>query len=850
VSYNLRLVALVAVSIAAIMVLSAGAVNSPSRAVISPSALAPATVASSAAPAHVATAAASAQAKVLAALQSTHTPMKDVFLPNFSPRVSIAGGHVTPLYNISPDPTGLGDFGIKDVGGHDVGSVSYTSSIEGAITLNQVDPLYVTSSAPDEFTIQLNTVLTNVDVLGDTNYDYWIQNVPIYAAGSQTLSFEDNIWNFSSPTTFMGYNAIYSGHGSIVGGGEVYIAGGPSYHVPTPFTVVTYNNATVLNDRPTEFFNYSIISGSVHISGSYDQVEFNSVAGTPTTPAPEPVFQINGLTTNPTNFLLNDAEIMIGGPGGGSTTTMFNIAGSAGLWLLPNGTTTYQAVPSAYDFGTDTGETSEGIAEATTGGSSPVATLSSGPALPYPLWGLVGAHAGVEKITIHLNPTNAFVFASIGGGGFNENFAAWGPTAVSGPTVYWLSPQDYTFEFLLSDHTPITVGVPLSGGHNLGVTLKYNPSMGDYTPLWAEANSQLKAISYPGGAGTISNPYVLFNTPATVSPLFGELNDYAFQVFPGLYLIDTTAYVSFVDAPLFAITYLPIQNEGARLALNGAPGTNDLNFELYDASHVSIVASPAISGWSYTAGGFGEPGSIYLWNSSYDLIAGNTFWVQSNGITTSGGGFNTIWGNVFYPASTSAADPSATVLNAGSQVGLWEFESNDLIYDNAFLTPLTATLFPENFYTGAFEPFTDRWNVSLQPASDVRMVNGWALSGDILGLSTQGGNYWNNYGSPEDPYMVLPYNNGGYIWAGGDYHPLTYTLEQVRFHEAGLPSGTAWSVTLNGYTQSTTGTSITFWEINGAYPYSVGPVSGFTAHPASGTETVSGHWDFTWINFT
>jgi thermopsin len=743
---------------------------------------------------------------------------------------------------------GLSDLGVQDVGGHNVGTVSYTSSIEGSATLNSVNPNYVTSSAPDVFTIQLNTVLNHVDVLGNTSDQFWIQNVPEYAAGSGTLSFEDNIWNFSSPAVSLSANAIYShGPDGVVIPGLAYISGGPSFHVPTPFTVIAYNNATVLNDRPTVFFNYTIVTSGSRISGSYDQVEFNSSATPPTTAAPAPTFQINGKAPGETDFLLNDAEIMLGGPGGGSTTTLLSIAGSMGLWTLPNGTSTYQAIPAAYDFGTDTGETSEGIAEWSTTGANPVAMLGSGPSILYPLWGIVGAHPGAEKITVNVYPTNAFVFANVGSK-FNESAAAWAPTQVSNPMVYWLPPQAYTFKFLLSEYTPVTVVIKTASPY-VGIALKSNPALGDYTPLWAQANSQLKAIS-SSGTGTVSHPYVLFNTPANVDPLFGELNDYLFQVFPGINLVHTTAYVSIWDEPMFGITYLLTQSENDRLLGDGAPLTNDLNFELYDASHVSIVGSPAISGWFYNAGSFGDPASVYLWNSTHDLVADNTFFVESNGITTSGGGWNTFFGNTFEPTNVAAPNPGA-VLNAGDTAGLNMFEGNDLIYNNAVLTPQTATLYPVNFYNGAFEIFMDRWNVSVQPWSTVHIVNGWALSGSILGLNWQGGNYWVNYGTASDPYGLLPYNNGGQIVYGGDAHPLLpFVLQQVRFHETGLPSGTVWWVTLNGITAATAGTSVTFWEPAGTYAFTVGPVMGFTAHPSTGAETVTTHWVFTWIHFT
>ena len=66
--------------------------------------------------------------------------------------------------------------------------------------------------------------------------------------------------------------------------------------------------------------------------------------------------------------------------------------------------------------------------------------------------------------------------------------------------------------------------------------------------------------------------------------------------------------------------------------------------------------------------------------------------------------------------------------------------------------------------------------------------------------------------------------------------PSTYA---VTFTETGLPTGTSWSVTLNGVMKSGTG-SIAFTEPNGSYSFSVGAVPGYTASPTSGSFTVSG----------
>jgi hypothetical protein len=62
----------------------------------------------------------------------------------------------------------------------------------------------------------------------------------------------------------------------------------------------------------------------------------------------------------------------------------------------------------------------------------------------------------------------------------------------------------------------------------------------------------------------------------------------------------------------------------------------------------------------------------------------------------------------------------------------------------------------------------------------------------------------------------------------------------VTFTESGLPSGTSWSVTLNGTTTSSTTTTVVFTEVNGTYDYTIGAVTGYLATPASGSVPVSG----------
>jgi thermopsin len=745
---------------------------------------------------------------------------------------------------------GLGDFGIQEKDGKNVGTISYTSSVKASVTLNAVHPLYLAAAGPDQFTIQANTVLTHVDVLNSINTDYWIQNVPVYYASSHTLVFEDNIWNFSNPSFFFPPNGIYAhGPASFFIDDEVYIGVGTvSYNVAPPFTITTYNNATVYNDRPTVFFNYTLTSGTKSVSGSYDFAEFNSTGlATPTKPAPRPTQQINGEAVNPTGYLLNDAEIMLGGPGGGSQTNFMNIAGSFGLWTLPNGSAVFKDVPSAYDFGTDTGETSAGIAERSSGGAQPVADISSGPSLLYPLWGVVGSVApGVVHQVLHISPSNAFVFVSPGTT-FNANTAAWAPVPVSGSASYWLPPGTYTYNVLLSDRTPVKLTI--SGAGSLTVDLRLNTALGVYTPLWAFGNAQLAGISQ-SGAGTITNPYVLLNNQVgLINPLFGEFNDFLFPVFPGILLSGTSAYVSVEDAPSFLFAYT-IQPEQATVVHYGLPSTNYLEDGFICVTHVSVVDTPLISGWVFADDvGFTEA-SMVFWYSSDNLIAGNTFQVMSDALMLFGGTNNTIWGNVFTPIAAAAANPGA-VGQYGDQSALTLWESGALTYNNAFLTPNTANTPTVNIYSGASALYKDRWNVPSQPATNERVVNGWSLSGSILGLTWQGGNFWQNYGTASDPYGVLPYNNGGAITYHGDYAPqVPFSLYQVTFAESGLPAGTVWWVWLNGVNMTSNATSIHFFDPNGTYAFAVGEMPGFTASPSLGAVVVNGHGVYLKIAWT
>ena len=72
------------------------------------------------------------------------------------------------------------------------------------------------------------------------------------------------------------------------------------------------------------------------------------------------------------------------------------------------------------------------------------------------------------------------------------------------------------------------------------------------------------------------------------------------------------------------------------------------------------------------------------------------------------------------------------------------------------------------------------------------------------------------------------------------FAPLPPMRYNVTFSESGLPSGTAWSVTLNGTAQTTTTPQVVFAEVNGTYSYRISFVPGYSSNPDFGNIMVIG----------
>ena len=771
--------------------------------------------------------------------------------PDFSAEGVRPHGPVAPTYTAAPAPMGVADLGLRNSGGLLVPYSLNSTSVEGTVVMTSAQSVYVDGDGPDTFGVQLNAVATNVTLFGNSSYEFWAQNFLSYTSSSGQLTFGDNVWNFSDLAGVFPSTAIYShGPNGTLVASVYYYASGPTFTVRYPFTVTFFLNATTVNDRPAIYFNYSLISPSITSHyGSFDFVVFNSIAGTPLAPAAVPAFQVNGASYDPAG-LLNDVELVVVGNGGGDTTTFFSIKAALTIDFWNDSTGTYQRFPSAYDAGADTGETSDGIDvgfNATLLGIPiTVANLNLGPSFLYGLWN-VSTDSGSRILSLTQSPANAFLFVNAGAT-FKPLDAQWVPTALlasAGPvSVYFPNKGTYFFEWLLSDYRSVGKAFTvLLSPNNLttpvNTTLVSATGEGVYTPLIAWGNGELGAIA-SSGSGTNATPYLLENAGASqLGAEFTQWNDFEFPVFPGVLLVGTSAWVRATPVG-FAITYP--SSVAPMLASLGLPSSNHLQLEFWRVSNVSLSNAPLITGWiSSNFGGFPAAAATF-WNSSNNLISGNTFLDQGASLALYGGTNNTVWGNSFLPTPVAASNQSAIQDSGNNTTAIFESESGDLVYNNYFTVPQPA-------YTPTIDPFScqyictsvsysDRWNVSLQPANNTQTVLGRVLTGSILLTSYQGGNYWSNYGAASDPYGILPYNDAGRISSGGDYYPLVpFSLYSVTFGETGLADGAVWGVSALGLNQTTpAGSNITLFAPNGTYNFSVVPPSGYTdAAPANFT---------------
>ena len=299
------------------------------------------------------------------------TPSSRMTQPWANPPVHIhrLGGVVpesvnpTALYSTEPAPMGIADFGIGQSGGPYTYS---TSEFLGNFTWQK---LTLSGSEGTSFSDQLNVVLRFVQ--GGTTFAYWIQDVAFMDSATGDLSFENNIWNFSNTNGCLSPSDV-SGNGTVYpySGCQGYYAVGSTTQpgafevMPSPgnFQLLVRSYLST-GDVPEVAFEYRDGVTSWYVT--YDNVVWPWAAH----PSADDNFLVDGTQYNPIG-LFYDAELGIGGPGGGSATVAEDETHASSQLLYWNGHN-FQAPLAAWNFGSNTAEAVSNIQSiwsASTGG--------------------------------------------------------------------------------------------------------------------------------------------------------------------------------------------------------------------------------------------------------------------------------------------------------------------------------------------------------------------------------------------------------------------------------------------------------------------------------------------------
>jgi hypothetical protein len=272
------------------------------------------------------------------------------------------------LYSSEPAPMGVGDFGLSS-------GTPYTYTTSQFLGQDRIIQASDSAgSGGSAFTLQLNVVL--VLTHGSTTLAYWIQDVPYIDTSTRTLQAIDNIWNFSSsPTTIP--TSTLSGNGTIAAysGSDTYYYDDPGPSAGYPGDYATLSFPTNVSAKVVA----SVVGGLTRVGFQYNDgygwVTFDNVSFPWTKGWTDRGFEVNGSSYNPYGTFY-DAEWVAVGPGGGSSAA-WSSSNQQFILEYYNGHN-FESVPDAYDFGSDTAETSSGLAESLDGAGVPGAILAHG----------------------------------------------------------------------------------------------------------------------------------------------------------------------------------------------------------------------------------------------------------------------------------------------------------------------------------------------------------------------------------------------------------------------------------------------------------------------------------------
>jgi len=284
-------------------------------------------------------------------VSSQTAPPEFTFPPNNRnslPLIVFDQVNIYAYYTKEPAPMGIADYGVSPYGAYIINTTQWLGNVIIYSLSTYSRQAYW---ARYSVSFQLNVVLSYN--YNGKSYALWIQDVAIFNTNNKQVYFIDNIWNLTSP---------YASVSGVSGNGQIALG---SYH---PRIYFYYYVAQNYPGSPATLTLPSKISLLVNVSKNslgqpviyfwyndgYGWVNYDVVTVTNVINASNVYFVVNGNTyTGSGNFY--DAELIVGGPGGGSSSII--LSGSVDFRLYYWNGHNFQEVRNAYNFGSNTAET-------------------------------------------------------------------------------------------------------------------------------------------------------------------------------------------------------------------------------------------------------------------------------------------------------------------------------------------------------------------------------------------------------------------------------------------------------------------------------------------------------------
>lgn len=272
-------------------------------------------------------------------------------------------------YSGSQAPVGVADYGAYYSGSDEVPYEYSTTEFVSNFTIYSASFTSNSKFYPYSFSIQLNVVLNYTKPNGQHAY-LWVQDVAVINTATSQMNIVDNIWNLTSTKSTLK---------SLSGNGKVYTYQGQNYYAyQYPYTIsFTYPlQVSLFVTVSVNSQGYPVIDFYFAYGGRV--VKYDSVVVK--VPVKSASFYVQGYSALPSG-LYEDAELVTGGPGGGSNASPIAYNAYYTLQYLSGGKLV--SVPHAFDYGADTAETVTNMADNASGYA---AVLGPGAESWHPLW--------------------------------------------------------------------------------------------------------------------------------------------------------------------------------------------------------------------------------------------------------------------------------------------------------------------------------------------------------------------------------------------------------------------------------------------------------------------------------